>query len=118
MRVLWWDAEQRLSAAANQAIRDADEVLVSAASAWEIAIKTSLGKISSTRSIAEATGESGFDELPVTFAHSAQLSLLPPIHRDPFDRMLVAQARTEGLTLVTADDQLSAYGVATINAKR
>ena len=59
--VIWWDAGQRLSAAANKTIRDADRVFVSAASAWEIAIQTALGKISSSRSIAEATDESGFE---------------------------------------------------------
>ena len=114
--VIWWDAGQRLSAAANKAIRDADQVYVSAASAWEIAIKTALGKISSTRSLAEATGESGFDELPVTFAHAAQLAVLPLIHRDPFDRMLVAQSMVEGVTLVTRDPALQQYGVAVIKA--
>ena len=114
--VIWWDAGQRLSAAANKAIRDADQVFVSAASAWEIAIKMALGKISSTRSIADATGESGFDELPVTFAHSAQVVVLPPLHRDPFDRMLVAQAMVEGFTLVTRDPALQQYGVAVIKA--
>jgi len=114
--VIWWDAGNRLSATANKAIHDADQVFVSAASAWEIAIKTSLGKISSTRSIAQATDESGFDELPVTFAHSAQLAVLPPIHRDPFDRMLIAQAMVEGLTVVTRDNALQQYGVVTIKA--
>ena len=114
--VIWWDAGQRLSVTANKAIRDADEVFVSAASAWEIAIKTALGKISSTRSIAEATAESGFEELPVTFAHSAQLTVLPRLHRDPFDRMLVAQAMVEGVTLVTRDPLLIQYGVATLRA--
>ena len=112
--LIWWDAGQRLSAAAAKAIEDADEVFVSAASAWEIAIKSALGKISSARSIADAAAESGFEELPVSFAHSAQLALLPLHHRDPFDRMLVAQAMVEGVTLVTRDPLLMQYGIATL----
>lgn len=114
--VIWWDAGQQLSAAATKAIQDADEVFVSAASAWEIAIKSALGKISSKRTIESAAAESGFDELPVAFGHSAQLALLPPHHRDPFDRMIIAQAMVEGLTLVTRDSALHPYGVAIIKA--
>lgn len=113
--LIWWDNGQRLSTAAKKAIRDADEVLVSAASAWEIAIKTSLGKISTTRSIALATAESGFVELAVTMAHTEHLLTLPALHRDPFDRILVAQALVERCVLVTRDDVLHQYGVAVIN---
>lgn len=114
--LIWWDAGQRLSAAARAAIRDADEVYVSAASAWEIAIKASLGKVVSSRSVSEAAAECGFFELPVTFAHAEQLSTLPALHRDPFDRLLVAQAIAEDLTVVTRDPAIAQYGVLVIAA--
>ncbi len=114
--LIWWDAGQRLSAAARTATRDADEVYVSAASAWEIAIKASLGKIVCSRSVSQATAECGFFELPVTFAHTAQLATLPALHRDPFDRLLVAQAMTEDLTVLTRDPAIARYGAAVIDA--
>ncbi len=114
--LIWWDAGQKLSAAARNAIQDADDVYVSGASAWEIAIKASLGKISSKRSVLQATSESGFLELPMTFVHTEQLAMLPPIHRDPFDRMLVAQAIAEGLTVVTRDPAIMHYQVSVIVA--
>jgi PIN domain nuclease of toxin-antitoxin system len=114
--LIWWDAGRRLSTAARTAIRDADEVYVSAAAAWEIAIKASLGKIVSSRSVAQASAECGFVELPVTFAHSEQLAALPALHRDPFDRLLVAQAIAEDLTVVTRDPAIARYRVAVIRA--
>ncbi|MEP6835591.1 MAG: type II toxin-antitoxin system VapC family toxin [Gemmatimonas sp.] len=114
--VIWWDAGQQLSAVATKAIQDADEVFGSAASAWEIAIKSALGKISSKRTIAVAAAQSGLDELPVAFAHSAQLALLPTHHHDPFDRMIIAQVMVEGLTLVTRNGALQQYGSPTIRA--
>lgn len=114
--LIWWDAGRRLSTAARSAIRDADEVYVSAASAWEIAIEASLGKIISSRSVAQATAECGFFELPVTFAHAEQLATLPALHRDPFDRLLVAQAIAEDLTVVTRDPAITQYGVSVIAA--
>ena len=114
--LIWWDNGQRLSLAARKAIKEADEVFVSAASAWEVAIKTALGKIATSRSIAVATAESGFVELPVTFAHAEHLATLPGLHRDPFDRVLVAQAIVEGCALVTRDQSLHQYKVDIIEA--
>lgn len=114
--LIWWDAGHKLSPAARSAIESADEVCVSVASAWEIAIKASLGKISSTRTVSEATSESGFLELPMTFAHAEQVARLPAIHRDPFDRMLVAQAIADGLTIVTRDPVIMQYQVSVIAA--
>ncbi len=114
--LIWWDAGQRLSSAARAAIREADEVFVSAASAWEIAIKASLGKVVSSRSVLQATVECGFVELPVTFAHTEQLATLPALHRDPFDRLLVAQALAENLSVVTRDPAIARYRVAVIAA--
>jgi PIN domain nuclease of toxin-antitoxin system len=114
--LIWWDAGERLSAAATRAIREADEVLVSGASAWELAIKASLGKVIAQRPLADAIADSGFTELPVLVRHAESLASLPPLHRDPFDRLLVAQAITERLTLVTRDEQVRQYAVRTLKA--
>ena len=111
---IWWDAGLPLSPAAVEAIADAHEVYLSAASAWELTIKTALGKVRRSRSLATVASDSGFLELPVLIRHAEQLADLPPLHRDPFDRLLVAQALSEGLTLVTRDAQLVAYPVETI----
>lgn len=114
--LIWWDAGARLSAAATRAIQGADEVYVSAASAWELAIKTALGKVIAQRPLADAIADSGFTELPVLVRHADALSTLPPLHRDPFDRLLVAQAIAERLTLVTRDEQVRQYDVRTLKA--
>jgi PIN domain nuclease of toxin-antitoxin system len=100
----------RLSAEARSSILAADEVYVSAVSIWEVAMKAGLGKIQGdVRQLAEAIGGSGFVELPVTALHAATVAGLPPHHRDPFDRLLVAQAMTEPLILLTADAALLEY---------
>lgn len=110
--LIWWDAGVELSPAAIKTIQGARQVFVSAASAWEVAIKTELGKIRSTRRVAEACEEAGFEELPITFAHAAAVQRLKRVHRDPFDRLLVAQAQVEGLTVVSRDPVFARYGVA------
>ena len=112
--LIWWDEGRRISAEARRAIEEADAVYVSAASAWEVAIKTALGRLRPTRTVEQATAESGFLELPVTFRHAEQVTVLPPHHRDPFDRMLVAQAAVEELSLVTRDPVFARYGVGVI----
>ena len=88
---------------------------LSAASAWEIAIKHALGKLPLPEPpaiyVPERMRLSGFEGLAVTHAHALAVAVLPPHHRDPFDRILVAQARVEGLTLVTADAALESYEV-------
>ncbi|MCE2903375.1 MAG: type II toxin-antitoxin system VapC family toxin [Gemmatimonas sp.] len=114
--LIWWDQGARLSREALRAIREADEVFVSSVSAWEIEIKRALGKVVANRTIAEAAQASGFSELPVLMRHTEQLRGLEPLHRDPFDRLLVAQARSESVVLVTRDPQVLAYGVPTIRA--
>jgi PIN domain nuclease of toxin-antitoxin system len=98
----------------SRRIRSAEAVLVSAASAWEIAIKAGLGKIEVNASFAEAVADYGFGELPIRFAHAELVRSLPALHRDPFDRMLVAQAIVEGLTIVTRDALVAAYSVPTV----
>ncbi len=109
---LWAVADSRkLGAAARRLIEEADEVSVSAASIWEIAIKSRLGKLAGdAESLAAAIDDSGFAELPVTGRHAAAVARLPLHHADPFDRLLVAQALTEPLILVTADKTLARYG--------
>jgi PIN domain nuclease of toxin-antitoxin system len=87
-------------------------VCLSAASTWEIAIKSALGKLSAeVAHIADAARDAGFDELPLSIAHTVRLRDLPPHHRDPFDRILVAQALDEGLTIVTHDRVFDHYRV-------
>lgn len=100
----------RLTPSSRAAIEGADEVYVSAASLWEIAIKAGTGKLQAdvSRLIAEVDA-SGFLELHVTAEHAAFVAQLPPHHRDPFDRLLIAQAMAEPLVLLTADAQLAPY---------
>ncbi len=113
--LIWWDAGTGLNASTVEAIQTADQVYVSAVSGWEIAIKASLGRIETTRRVEDAVTESGFEELPVRLRHARRSAALPWHHRDPFDRMLVAQALDEGLTLVTRDAVLGAYDVAILD---
>jgi PIN domain nuclease of toxin-antitoxin system len=84
---------------------------VSAASIWEIAIKRAAGKLRAPDSLLEKVADARFIELRITFEHGLLAGELPPHHRDPFDRMLVAQAQSEGLTLVTNDERIAAYDV-------
>jgi PIN domain nuclease of toxin-antitoxin system len=111
---LWWRAGREMRPEAMEAIRTADDVFVSAASAWEISIKAAAGKLRLTASFADGVAQSGFVPLPISLVHAAVAGELPPHHRDPFDRMLVAQARAERLTLVSRDRRLEPYGAAVI----
>jgi PIN domain nuclease of toxin-antitoxin system len=114
--LIWWDEGRRLTAAARCAIEAADTVYVSAVSAWEVAIKIALGRLTPTRTIEQAVEESGFLELPITFRHAERVSGLPAHHRDPFARLLVAQAQVERLTLVTRDPAFGRYALERIEA--
>jgi PIN domain nuclease of toxin-antitoxin system len=115
--VLWWliDAPE-LSDAIKDRLDHEPDVLVSAATIWEIAIKQALGKITAPPDLPERVRDSGFRELPIGFNHAIAAGQLPPIHKDPFDRMLVAQARCEDLTLVTSDPLCQQYEVAILQA--
>jgi len=109
---LWWRGEpSRLAAAVRHQIATADIVFVSVASAWEAAIKVSLGRLDLPDTIEAGVLASGFEKLLITFSHAERVAVLPPHHRDPFDRILVAQAQAEGLTLVTHDGLLEPYDV-------
>jgi PIN domain nuclease of toxin-antitoxin system len=109
---LWWRRnDPLLSEAGRRAIADAPFVFVSVASAWEAAIKVSVGKLRLDEPIREGIDLSAFQELPITLAHTEIVARLPLHHRDPFDRMLVAQCIGERLVLVTRDRHFEAYGV-------
>jgi len=109
--LLWAvSAPQKLSLATRKRL-DACEVFISAASIWEVSIKSALGKLDADPAALLAEIEpAGFRLLPVTGEHAAAVARLPPIHNDPFDRMLVAQAKTEPLLLLTNDAALAGYG--------
>jgi PIN domain nuclease of toxin-antitoxin system len=102
----------RVSETARDALEDErNRVSVSAATVWEIAIKRSVGKLTIEDRWARALTGLGFEALPVTAIHAEAVEQLPWHHRDPLDRLLAAQAITEGLELVSADARLAAYGV-------
>ena len=111
--LLWWlNDSPDLPEQAKALIADpANEVFVSPMSLWEIAIKSRLGKIvADVDAVRQAALDSGFDPLPFTLTHAAEVARLPDHHRDPFDRALVAQARIEPLRLLTHDDIVAMYG--------
>ena len=114
-QLLLWAAGQpeRLSAAARKLLNNRrNELLFSAASLWEIAVKNTLGREDfrvEPRLLRRGLLDNGYVELPVTSQHAVNIDGLPPLHKDPFDRLLVAQALSEGITLLTADEQLAEY---------
>jgi PIN domain nuclease of toxin-antitoxin system len=111
--LLWWlDDSPALSPRARAGIADgANTVWVSAVSVWEIRIKQALGKVRLPRGFRAALDAQQFTSLPVTAEHAHTMADLPSVHRDPFDRMLAAQARTESLVLVSRDPVMTRYGV-------
>jgi PIN domain nuclease of toxin-antitoxin system len=110
---LWWlNDDPALGKRVRSEIRDGrNQVYVSAASAWEISIKRALGKLQAPGDIESVVEDERFITLNISLRHGEQAGKLPPFHRDPFDRMLIAQAQSDGLILVTADDQFEQYGV-------
>lgn len=113
--LLLWAASQpeRVPAAAHKLIADAgNELLFSAASLWEVAIKSGLGRNDfsvDARVLRRGLLDNGYGELPIVSAHAVAVAGLPPIHRDPFDRLLVAQATIEGIVLLTSDALVAQY---------
>nr|WP_294503145.1 type II toxin-antitoxin system VapC family toxin [uncultured Rhodopila sp.] len=114
---LWWvTGDAALSAAARNAIGDTrNRIFVSAASAWEIATKVRIGKLPGAAAavvdLAAVLADQGFGGLPVSFAHGQAAGALPGPHKDPFDRMLIAQAMLDGMVLVSNERQFDLYGV-------
>jgi len=115
--LLWWlDGDRRLSRTARKAIADSDNaVVVSAASAWEIATKVRIGKLPGAIDVAAdipgCLAHQQFQSLDITVLHAQRAGRLPGDHRDPFDRMLIAQAQIEDLPIVTNDEIFDRYGV-------
>lgn len=118
--LLWWVADDlRLSADARSIIGDgANDILVSAAVAYEIGIKVAAGRLDLPAPAEEylpgRIESEAFEELPITLSHALRAAALPAIHRDPFDRLLVAQSQLEGLPIVTLDPLIGQYDVETI----
>ena len=119
--LLWWlGADRRLSKAAHRAIETADDPLLGAGTLVEIAVKRSIGKLDIDPDWPDQARADGFGVLAIGWRHAAQLQDLPyptlsgSPHRDPFDRLLAAQALTERIPIVTRDPALAVYGVATI----
>lgn len=114
---LWAASEpERLSTAARNAIEDpTSEIFISAAVVWEIVIKHALGKLQLPASpasfIPTLIAQLGFRALPITHEHALTLGVLPKHHNDPFDRMMIAQARCEGMTLISTDSNVARYAV-------
>lgn len=110
--MLWWlgDSDE-LSDQVKDLLDTEPSVHLSAVSAWEIAIKQSLGKLDGPDDLAERVRDSQFTSLPITAGHGVRAGRLPALHRDPFDRILVAQAQIEGMTVVTRDKWIPQYDV-------
>jgi PIN domain nuclease of toxin-antitoxin system len=113
---LWWcDRHRHLTREARQAIADPDNtVFFSVASAWELAIKQALGRVRIPEAVEDTVLSNDFSPLGINFEHARVASLLPRHHADPFDRMLIAQARVDGLTFVTHDSSVRPYDVAVL----
>jgi PIN domain nuclease of toxin-antitoxin system len=112
---LWWQAEdRRLTREATRAIATADIVWVSSVAGWEAAIKVGRGRLRLREPLAVTLVSDDLTELPVTLAHAEEFQRTPRHHNDPFDRMLVAQARVEGATIVTHDRAFEPYGTPVI----
>ena len=116
--LLWWLADPaKLADRAREAITDGrNNVYVSAAAAWEMAIKKALGRLDFPSNLAEVLEKDHIEVLPITLAHALAVADLPVHHQDPFDRMQIAQARLEDLVFVTRDPKIAAYDVQRIEA--
>ena len=127
---LWWIDNQKhnlLGSQAKKLIGDPrNEIYISAASAWEISIKQNIGTLSAPSNIESIVEDKGFSNLPITLFHGEQAGNLPSVihplsgkeHKDPFDRMLIAQAQAEGMYLMTKDSAFAAYAVRLLHAEK
>ncbi|RPD86142.1 type II toxin-antitoxin system VapC family toxin [Neisseria weixii] len=118
--VIWWllDSPELGQKSRNIVQNPDNQIFVSAATIWELSIKISKGLLELPEEIFEAIEEEDFEQLPIKWFHGKQAGILPVIHKDPFDRVLIAQAQAEGLELMTADGEIPKYGIATINAQK
>jgi len=116
--LLWWlEDNEALSPDVRSAIADPENLVhVSSATVWEMAIKSALGKLELPADWVEVLEGEPFRQLPITWEHARKIEELPAVHRDPFDRMLIAQSIVENLVLVTHDHLLSRYGISTLTA--
>lgn len=114
--LIWWLTQAtELPIEIRRLIEDENKIFfVSIASAWEMAIKRNLGKLETPDDLEEALRQNQFQALPINFMHIEKLAVLPNHHRDPFDRMLIAQAISENLTIITHDSQFQSYGCSLI----
>ena len=116
---LWWlGDDDALGKQCRRLIRGADEAYFSAVTPWELGIKRALGKLTIPDGLVQALLAGGFTELPISAEHAERAPALPAHHRDPFDRMLVAQAQLESLSLLTGDSAIHAYDVKLVDARR
>lgn len=118
--LLWWlDDNARLGDKAKELISDPrNEIYVSAATSWEISIKKSICKLQAPDDLESIVEDEGFTPLPVSLFHGEQAGILPEHHKDPFDRMLIAQAQAEGLALMTCDSKFPPYKIKLIDAEK
>lgn len=118
--LVWWVLDSdRLGPRTRAEIKTTSHVYISSVSVWELSIKVSRGRLQLSRPYEEWIPDvlqHGFEPLPINLYHAYAIRVLPLLHGDPFDRMLVAQAQCEGLTIVTVDPVISAYGVSTLDA--
>jgi PIN domain nuclease of toxin-antitoxin system len=110
--VLWWLTDDpTLAAEIKERLDHEPDIYISPATIWEVAIKQSIGKLEKPADLPERIRDSGFRHLDITAEHAIAAGRLPLIHRDPFDRMLIAQAQVERMTLVTRDAEIPKYGI-------
>lgn len=111
--LLWWlNDSPHLGPRCREMIgNDRNQVFVSAATTWEISIKMAIGKLRAPEDMDSIVEDEGFSKLPISLYHGQLAGSLPAHHRDPFDRMLIAQAQAEGLILITADENISLYNL-------
>lgn len=116
--LIWWlDGDNKLGLNAIEQISNPEnDIYVSAATVWEMSIEQQMGKLVAPEDMESKVEQAGFSALPITLFHGQQAGKLPLHHKDPFDRMLIAQAQAEGLQILTKDEHFPAYGIRLINA--